>query len=88
MIAAIKLKLKLQVECINYWENQLKACRGQIDKSEVKLEIISSYRISRCTSMQNYSLLALKMTELWLFSIFDLGGRGQRDVRDQNWGQI
>ena len=38
--------------------------------------------------MQNYSLLALKMTELWLFSIFDLRGRGQRDVRDQNRGQI
>ena len=49
------------------YKNQLKACRGQIDKSEVKLEVSSIYRIFRCNSMQNNRLLTLKMTELWLF---------------------
>ena len=51
-------------------ENQLRACRGEIDKSEVRryLDVWN----------QNYSLLAWKMTELWLFSVFDLRGWGQR----------
>ena len=96
--------------------NQLKACRGQIDKSEVELEVssilgyldvilckiicsylkndwvmtvlnfltsevevleksdvkieaISSKRISRRTSILNIRFLALKMTELWQFEI-------------------
>ena len=38
--------------------NQLKACRGQIDKSELKLEVSSIYRIFRCNSMQNIRLLS------------------------------
>ena len=33
--------------------NQLKACRDQMDKSEVKLEVSSIYRIFRCNSIQN-----------------------------------
>jgi len=40
------------------FENQLKACRGQIDKSEVKLEVSSIYGIFRCNSMQNNRLLS------------------------------
>ena len=41
-------------------------------RSEVKFEVRSSKRISRCTSIQNFRFLALKMTELWLFEIKSL----------------
>ena len=36
---------------------------------EVKTEARYIYRRSRCTTMQNFSLLAWKMSELWLFKI-------------------
>ena len=38
-------------------------------RSEVKFEVRSSKRIPRCTSIQNFRFLALKMTELWQFEI-------------------
>ena len=38
-------------------------------RSEVKFEVKSSKRISRCTSIQNFRFLALKMTELWQLEI-------------------
>ena len=38
-------------------------------RSEVKFEVRSSKRISRCTSIQNFRFLALKMTKLWQFEI-------------------
>ena len=47
--------------------NQLKACRGQIDKYEVKLEVRYSQRLPRCTFIKNFRLLSLKLTELQLF---------------------
>ena len=36
-------------------------------KAEVKIEVISGKGISISTSIQNFEVLALKMTELWLF---------------------
>ena len=38
-------------------------------RSEVKFEVRTSKKISRCTSIQNFRFLALKMTELWQFEI-------------------
>ena len=38
-------------------------------RSEVKFEVRSSKRISRCTSIQNFRFLALEMTELWQLEI-------------------
>ena len=38
-------------------------------RSEVKFEVRSSKRLSRCTSIQNFRFLALKMTELWQFEL-------------------
>ena len=37
--------------------------------SEVEVKVRSSKRISRCTSIQNFRFLALKITELWQFEI-------------------
>ena len=38
-------------------------------RSDVKIEVRFSKRLSRYTSIQNFRFLALKMTELWQFEI-------------------
>ena len=46
-------------------------------EAEVKIEVRSIQVLSRYTSIQNFSLLALKITELCLFKIFDFRSRGR-----------
>ena len=46
------------------------------------------YGLYRSTSMQNFRLVASKMTELWIFKKFDLRGRGRGRGWGQNRGQI